>query len=201
VRKRSVQWYRRLCDAELARGDALWAAWAEVQSLHRRGLDDLRMPVRAPTPELEARPRSESGSIHHPQEPSLHDDRPSARDTAHWGITDSVEPDVLDTPVQRSLSEIAHRDVLPLPSRVRDMIADLGPSLPTSVSPALRCSTLAGSDQAEQERTSEKGSSGQIPADRSPLVTAVTQALSCSSLPEGRLGGCILGRVRAASGD
>jgi hypothetical protein len=47
-----------------------------------------------------------------------------ARETAHWGITDSVEPDVLETPIHRSLSEIARRTVLPLPPRVRDMIAD-----------------------------------------------------------------------------
>ncbi|WP_307666134.1 hypothetical protein [Streptomyces sp. V1I1] len=120
----SVPWHRLLCDAESVRGDALRAAWAEVQSLHRRGLDDLRMPVRAPTPESGARSSSEAGSTRYPQEPSRDDGRPLARETAHWGITDSVEPDVLETPVHRSLSEIAHRPVLPLPPRVRDMIAD-----------------------------------------------------------------------------
>jgi hypothetical protein len=124
VREHSVPWHRLLCDAEPVRGDALRAAWAEAKSLHRRGLDDLRMPVRAPMPESRARPRSEASPANYPPEPSRGNDRPSARDTAQWRMAKGVEHEVLDSPVHQALSEIAYGPVRRLPSRVRDMIAD-----------------------------------------------------------------------------
>jgi hypothetical protein len=118
-----VPWHRLLCDAEAVRGGALRAAWAEVKSLHRRGLDDLRLPPRAPMPESQSLARG-AGSAHYPPEPSWDDDRPWAPETAQRRMAESVEHEVLDSPVHQALGKIAHGPVRRLPSRVRDLIAD-----------------------------------------------------------------------------